>query len=925
MSRIFRSRPAAFIVTLFALVYLQEVVAAPLIPKVSDLSSHKDFLFGIREVRQNIENVQCGGWEDTGAGIGGGSIPVADIRGVPGRTFDPLGNPPTGLGLRENFEYPDEPTTTGFKTACDVTDDQIINPEKWCLIDENTATPEQCRKLYERLTVTLPQMVADGTFSSNNPNVTCQTVTPRPPPLGPLVARHYCFTYTSECTGEECRTPNPPRFQCASPSPTPITYQSSFYRNYKTHVEAPNGQAWDFDTECYERYKEDDPRNTVTSRNDERCEISVSTDDNITPNELPGWNDTENRKQKGTVAASTGATTEPPTEPRRTPDPWKADSQTNLTIPDYATWAEEQEERGATPKLSDLLSMAIESKATASRTSPPHSKTDAFDDTAERDFGSFWEREQQELLRITRDPQVTVVLPALFLHNLSEDDPIFSVLGEETQTPSGLVHVTLRAGLDDLGLVLESLAEQQVLRIDEVNIPVLVPVAGEIDARIAAWQQWQEREAIDASVKGRESFAGEAEANIERMKQYKERIEQVRTLRNAILFSTQRVLEKDRDIRQRMADWYRQNAERIKQIVESPATEQRREVQRIWKLIQRSLLLADECQLAWCSNQRYTAPVYSLLDSWWGDRSAGQPRNFDYVPTSITELAIPATEDLLFDFSSFSFSGTTLRIPVYHPVQVRIELPLPPLLGEKPTSGWDYPELPPIPADTDLLGAPLPDIDWDDLPEIDTSSAGPIAKMETAKSILRTLRFRIDGTQEAEQVFQEARMKAGTEPSRPDGFPPDPFPRESMLGAVCRFPESVQRHRPSEEESDPAMIVHVENDLRERIARLFARWMPNQTEDFAGRVQRRSSVAPGTETCNEGLICLLLHKEKQIRTDFAWFTPSSSVDTTALVNQMRDLTLPDNSEENPYLYAPLNILRRIFPETALPNRISPLP
>jgi len=910
MHSLLRTRSASFLLALLSLGMVAHVSAAPLVPKVSKLESYKDFLFGIDEVRKNIDAVQCGGWEDTGAGVSGGSIPVPTITGVPGRGYEPLDEPITGLGVRKAFEYPTEDTTTGYKTACDVKDDTIINPEKLCLISNGTATPEQCKKLYERLTIDLPQMVIDGAFSSNDPKVTCNTSTILPP----TTYTHYCFTYTSECKGAECQTVNPPVFRCASPSTVPITYQSSFYRQYDTKVRTPDGQPWDIESICYGQYKEKDPKTTVMKQEDEQCEIVLDGDTPPTREKYPEW-EPGSKSQKGTVKASEETVREPASPERLVPEPWMADKDTNITIIDYASWEKKQKDAGVVPRLSDLLSMPMETKSTASKTTSKNSKTDAFDDTAERDIAKFWEEEQRTLLTLTRSPQITLILPSLFLHNLSEDDPLFQVLGSGTSLPTGLVQVSLRAGHEDLGRVLQSFAESRIFRLHEVRIPILVPIAGEVDSRIAHWEQWKEHEQKAADEAMRESYAGAADEIIAKLHSYKKRIEQVRILRGSVVLYTQKLLERDREIRETIAEWYKLNTEKIADL--EATFESQRGLQRIWRRVQRSLLIADECQLLWCSNQRYSAPIYSLLDAWWGKDEPGPNRNLSFAPESITSLGIIVPEDLLYDFSSFSFLEKALPLPVFDPVQVRLNLPLPPYIGEKPAPASTYPDLPELPTDEEFIGISIPDVDMDDLPEV---TLPEIVGLDQAKDLLREFRIIIDGTPIAEQKDQEEADKNG---EIPDDIPGINHSRDSFVGSMCRFPFSVTQARLDAEHSNPSTLVHIENDLRERIGRLFSRWMPNRTEDFAGRVERvQTEGVASAGGCHEGLFCIFLPKVTQQKNSYLWIVPSTSLNAEVLIQLMRDRSLPASKEENPYLFAPLDILERIFPKTDILQKIS---
>lgn len=925
MTRIFRKKSTACTLAVFCFLLIGKVTAEPLQPKVSEPTSYKDFLYGVDEVRKNIETVQCGGWLNTDGSIVGntvnGSVPVPVIIGVPGRDFDPLGDPATGLGTREDFEYPDYSSTTGYMTACDIHNFDIINPEKLCIKEENTATPENCRRLFERLTEELPQMVADGTFSSGDPSVVCQTTLPGSPPI---VQKHYCFMPPNtsppagdpphNCEGQACRTKNPPEFRCQGASV--IAKESSFYRHYAATVTTPDAQNWNIEAICYEQYKEFDPKDTVTDVKDERCEIVLP------PGEDPEWDDGPSGKQKETVKLPPEETEESDPPDRSAPFPWAKDPKTNVTLVDYDAWKKKQEESGVAPRLSDALAIPVESKAQASKSTPPDSKTDAFDDTAERDFATFWEEEERELLKITRDPEVRMILPARFLHGLSDDDPLFESVKQVTTLPSGLVEVTLRAGREDLGRVLQSFSESRLFHFEEVRIPVLVPVGGDIDARIADWQEWQEHETQAAKSAGRDSLAGKAVPILLKLQAYKLIVDNVRNLRSVLPLYVAELFEADRKVREGIIKWHTDNVEEIVKI--QAEHDARENIVRVWRRIQRAMLLTDECQLLWCSNQRYSPPVYSLLDGWWGrtDAEAGSPRDFSYEPESVVSLGLPETKDLLVDFSSFSFPTDPIQVPVLWPVQVRINLPIVPSVGEPPNPVEDYPDFKKIPEDLGIPNFfPIPTVETLNLPIIEIPPDGAtVEELEMAADILRDLREKIDGTDYDTQRWEESNDATGIPPPNEDML--EYKKRSDMQNAICRFPHSITLQRPSETESSKEMIVHIENDLRERVARLFARWMANRTEDFAGRTVRRGEDPEAKNSkCAEGILCLILPQQEQKTYSFQWLLPNTRTYAQEFMKSMKDLTLPASDDTNPYLYAPTTLLLRLFPNAELPMRI----
>lgn len=984
-------------------------VAAPFIPKINEPESYKDIRFGLDEMRQNIDTVQCGGWDtDSNATVDGvtvnGDVPIPDISpDIPGRrNINPLGKPTGGLGERGEFEYPD--SAWGYSSACDIYQDSYIdddlrrlgkdvnikedgsvevvdgvgkvdiNPHDWCLRMDK-ATPKFCKRLYDawqQASAMVPREDPAAVCPCPEPNDGCPS---RPP-------KRYCFDppYTFECSGtSDKRTPiattypdEPPQDRTCRTTWGPAFFNkmdvchaeaydvfdgdgnfvetrfriivdefgghfaiaSSYYRHYaeafmvpKITVTAPGGDnRWEVRAECYEYYKElnpdgsdFDPKVDVTHGIDEQCEFVIATDGEQTPRK-PEWREGDGHEQKETVKADPAVVEEPVRDPRNAPEPWVADTDTNLTLIDMEKLKKKQKKFEDPSDVTGILGTLLTTRQTGSKTVPKNARTDQFDDNDDRDLAIFFEAQQRELLKMTADPQTRLIMPARFLVGLADDDPLFQYVSNTVSRSDGTVEITLKAGLEDIGNVLKSFQRIFVAPIQEVRIPVLVPLASvaEIDALIADWELWKKGEDIAAQKESRSSKSASATAVIDKLKEYRDHIEDVRLMRGALLTYLERLYDSQEEIREYFADWYEQNSALL--LVSAERAIQRRELKRIWRLLQRSMLQTDSCQMLWCSNHRYSAPVYSLLDNWWGEREPGEKRDRDYKPQSLTDLDFVQPEDQLYDFSNVKFSSGAWLVPTLWPVQARIRLPTPPLFGVDPPNPDDFPDLPPLP-DQDVFAAfPVPSVD---LPEKSLIIPPIPQDLEPAKDILREFRKIIDGTDIARQIEEEEELAAGV--SIDGGDDNYPLDRDSMRGAYCRFPPSIIiPPDPDQERGNPAKIIHIENDLRERLARLFSRWMPEREEDFAGRVARRNEDFPNPDEpppCHEDVICYFLPPEMRTITSWQWFMPDvTGGNFTQKGDEIRDEALPENDDlnENPYYGVGVSTLERIFPLLKLP-------
>lgn len=985
--------------------------AKPLKPKVDLPETYGEAMFGIKEVRENVAEVQCGGWAPdsnatTNNGTVTGHVPLPTITGLPGRAnsnANALAKTETGLGQRDSFEYPSD--AYGFVSDCDINTKEYfdrdlhagdsaavppvspnmaldfiidpdgtarivpgtgkvhVNPHEWCMLSKpEFATPKYCKRLFD----------AWMYFKQH---------APRPDPLSDMfcpidqwiidagvwspeaLEKTYCFDFTKECRGEECRTmtegnvcdsqkrPNSVRSEfteckvsrdaagnitaieadggAAAGTPSP----SSFYRHYTgtfgplpppadAKAEAPT-KTWKLRGDCYDYYREDDPKECITNPTYDQCELTIATPSEQNPDtpEWPAKKDPQGKivnDQKGVVSRSFPATARPP---RTVPDPWKADAGSSLILID--TEKLEQIQQGFEDPLDILPILGTPlpvRQIGGAATTPDHGFTDMFDDADFESFGAepdgravsrFWETQQKELLKMVQDPQTKLVMPARFLVGLSDDDPLFQYVRGAVSRPNGIVEMTIRAGAEDIGNLLVSLSRMYVAPLQEVRIPLIVPLASvaEIDARIFDWEQWKKREdkryeaELADGITNNPSRAVLADPLIQKLKDYKTGIEKVRLLRGALPNYLKKLLAPEQEIRGYVADWYRQNAAILLQSAQRSL--QRKELKDLWRQIQQAMLVTDECQLLWCSNQRYSLPIYSLLDQWWG--VGGSTRDHQYKPRDLSDLRYEPPNDHEFDFSDMKFPRDPLLIPVLWPVQVQLKLPVPPLVGGKPPSVSEFPDIPWIPDASIFDSFPVPTVD---LPRPPVTLTAPT----------------MPDLSQAITIMQEFRSIVGGGEQTPV------YDRVSMQGAYCRFPRSITIP-PNIDVGNPDRIVHVENDLNERAARLFARWMPNRQEDLAGRAVRlqREFPSPRKPDCREDILCFHLLSEEWRKISWQWLAPFGSPDFDPLMNKLEKGdssafpphtgTLPTNEATNPYA-ATLLQLQSIFEGMSLPTIIN---
>ncbi len=874
------------------------------------------------------------------------------------------------------------PFDGGYVELVDGSGEIDINKFHWCMRrgdDYSKATPKYCKQLFDawrRMSVLArihPPVTSTCDCEGHQPNDGC----PQRP------AKRYCFDPATlfECEGTSGDRPEPidsvttpilvPEFAPEPPFPTdPITnttcrtdwepfflnkmtecsfepvvcgedcfywhmnlevngislaLPSSYYRHYATNYMEPGVQVDPVGTlraECYEYYKETnndgtdfDPKKKVTSGfgdgdrkdNEEQCEIIPTTD-------TPEWPDVSQNKQKENVPGP--EITDPPRPSRSVPDPWIADEKTNLTMLDIEELREMQEGFDDPDDITGVIGTIVEAKQRASKTVPDNARTDMVDDSDHRGMSKYWEAQEKVLLELVRDPTVRLIMPARFLVGLDDKNPLFQYVRGTVSKPNGTVELTLRAGPEDIGNVLASFKQSYVLPVTEVRIPILLPLASkaEIDTLIIEWKEWKQFEALE----GRSSNGDLANPMIDKLNEYRDALDQERILRNALSRELIDLLQPLREIDQFMANWYRDNTQKLREAAQRSV--QIRQLKNIWRHIQHSMLQADQCQLQWCSNQRYSLDVYSLLDKWWGEGQPREDRDENYLPPDdLRSLSFDRPKDQLYDFSFLSLPKGDLKIPVLWPIQVKMKLPHPPQANSVPEDPDSFPDLPDLPRASIFDDFTSPSVS---LPTPRILEIPPSTDLGPAKDVLRKFRVLIDGKTVEEQVEQEAREDgnggiAEDEPPAPD-FSID---RESMRGMYCRFIKSVLLE-PDENLGNPDMIVHIENDLKERVARLYSRWLPNRIPDFAGRTLRTRQQFPTIPPkCKEDVVCAFLPAQKTTTVKWQMFFPNSENDFSDVADELEDLTLPENEDENPYLHAPIPVLERFFPHLDLPIEI----
>jgi len=361
---------------------------------------------------------------------------------------------------------------------------------------------------------------------------------------------------------------------------------------------------------------------------------------------------------------------------------------------------------------------------------------------------------------------------------------------------------------DDLIDNIKSFLKRSLLpSIQQERIPVVVPLGSPTEFRAYAegWQAWVEAQRYrDANVPSR------AVALVNRLEEYAKQIEGVRALRSELVKFSGKLLEHEQKISDAIGGWFDDDIlEEFADFLE--ASDRANGHLASWKGAQNFYRSThDYMSMPWCHNDRFTTPIYSLLDSWL----PGRNNNGNLDGIDLPTLSIGPGTSASFDFTALKILTGSLSLPVLDPIQVRIRLSSvspPDVLATKVNN---IPTLPPLPAlpqiNSELAWFPDVFVDTGAMLSVDFTLPDQIEMNGTSVSIGK-IRNVIYGMRREYQKFWNSVVE------------------ERILGENETFDRGTEQdcYRQGTE-----TCVHTEEDLIERITRLGSRPAILLQEDF---------------------------------------------------------------------------------------------
>lgn len=696
------------------------------------------------------------------------------------------------------------------------------------------------------------------------------------------------------CIGDACRCPgsgckDSPAGASDGSSPDGRWYLSYFRQYLAAFTRAPvtppvsNDRASqeNIGVACFGYYHEFDPKTYRTGYADRRCVINIDVSDMRNTQQGKGNDGQENALPDVSPVLRDAAY-----DPEH--DLWYENLGAGFSILNEKVFQEEYDGSLSTVyRDAGRLDHAQQHTPAAFTSAGPVAQSGlirAFDETAEeRTLTAWWQKQQMEVSVLLHRPVIRMLLPAGWALGADPFDPLLS---SSVATGSALldrrserIEVQIDADEDILGEALRVIERSLILRVEEEPVPVVVPLGSPVEFRALAedWCLWWMRQKNQATCE-------DAPAEVTQLRTtllaYADRMEEVRMLRGELARYAGKLLSIQSTLTKPLRDWVHAYIDAYRTIL----TEQRSiadAVSERWRPVQATMeRFQSVTNQPWCMNQRFTLPIYSLLDAWMQTRlSAGSVRNDG--GSVLPSLTVPRPEDLFIDLSILSSSTGVLVLPVLKPVQLRItNLPRPPSIISEHGITEPLPQLPPI---APLLLAIRASADALPVPPTAPVLPAPVFPAPLGNAlhteIFSTLDFIgqiVEGMDVRYRLFWES---IG---------PLSPAERDAQTGVVGSH--LLRKQNLECMEWDDALCQHTEPDLLERITRIASRPNVLLREDYLskGPEQVFSTCPP------ENYVCTPLHPEgatQKQRWEIMGPTERLSI-VEEMRSAVRDATLP---------------------------------
>ncbi|TSC80512.1 MAG: putative reductive dehalogenase subunit A [Candidatus Peregrinibacteria bacterium Gr01-1014_25] len=473
-------------------------------------------------------------------------------------------------------------------------------------------------------------------------------------------------------------------------SPLNGAHYESFARSYKgtytrdatvITTDPPEVTSQPAEVYCYGFYEEFDPRKRRTDVHDQRCILDIDV------SEL----DVQTRPEQRIV--------------QRGPDPGDRDQQREHPSGDFDQLKDpfffslggafslmnyNALKNGWIPTILSVDQARL--TATKQNENSSYAKSGigrAFDHTGTgRTIVRWWQRQQTLAQKIFRPPVVHVLLPDIS-RSIETGSGVIGIPDRRSSS----IDVQIGAETSLLDAVVDGLQQMFRMSLYEEPIPVVVPLGSPVEYRALAekwclW--WMQRNGTTSCDSAPESVR----SLISRFDEYADHIDDVRMLRAQLVRHLAAVLALQQDIFSPILAWMTSIASNM-QTLAAQQSIMYSLLPLLQEVTKEQQTFTEDILFPWCKNDRFTTPVYSLLDPWLPGRAADgsvREQTLKGGLPSLPESILPT--DLVLDLSELELPSQGLTVPVLKPIQVRLALENyePPSIDE---SNPDIPSPPP--------------------------------------------------------------------------------------------------------------------------------------------------------------------------------------------------------------------------------------
>lgn len=245
------------------------------------------------------------------------------------------------------------------------------------------------------------------------------------------------------------------------------------------------------------------------------------------------------------------------------------------------------------------------------------------DDRKERrTIVEWWHQFETEMHKNFTPPKVTLLLPTTWSIDLNPLDPLYTPPAPpepSDRSPdirSETIEVQVQARDDLLGDIAGFMERSLLMRIESEPIPIVVPIVNPTELRAYAqgWETWA-RKQNQKGLPGGAKAMGVAQM----LREYADRADDVRKIRAELPRYAGAMLQEQKKVTQKLAEWVQANTEGYRTYLFYNWGTQI--VQSVYQMAQNSYRDMHDVQtFPWCRNDRFTSPIYSLLDPWMPGR-----------------------------------------------------------------------------------------------------------------------------------------------------------------------------------------------------------------------------------------------------------------------------------------------------------------